>query len=60
LLDVVFVDFDEYKVSSNGNGTQLAAARPVHRFVSDNDSPDSVKIAMRAGAQDFLVRPFDA
>ncbi|MFA6449611.1 MAG: AAA family ATPase [bacterium] len=58
LLDVVFVDFDEYDVSSNGNGTLLAALGPYVVFIADSDNPENIRIAMRAGAKDYLVRPF--
>ncbi len=58
LLDIVFVDADEYipsdgdaKVLANGSGLYVV-------FISANENPPLMKKAMRAGAKDFIVEPF--
>lgn len=58
LLDIAFVDADEYcpedsdgKILANGNGLYVV-------FISNENSPALMKKAMRAGAKDFIAGPF--
>lgn len=59
MLDIVFIDIDEHtQFSVNGKVGSLSELGIFTVFISDNMSPEVVRNAMRAGAKDFLVAPF--
>lgn len=60
LLDVVFIDVDEFDgISADGRISSLHNEGLYVVFISERMDPGVMRSAMRAGAKDFLVRPFN-
>lgn len=59
LLDVVFIDIDEFhETAANGKVASLGGLGIYVVFISDRLDPEAMRDALRAGAKDFLARPF--
>jgi pilus assembly protein CpaE len=55
LLDIVFIDIEEFNPSLNGNGVNFEKLNLYAVFISRNNDPSLMKAAMRAGGRDFLA-----
>jgi pilus assembly protein CpaE len=60
LLDVAFIDIDEFDPASNGFSALIRTNGLYVVFVSDCCDTAKMRTAMQAGARDFLARPIRA
>ena len=60
LLDVVFIDVEEFLVMSPNGKLDAMGSRGLYVvIVADRMNPEEMRIAMRSGAKDYLIRPFN-
>lgn len=55
LLDIVFIDIEEFNPSLNGNGVNFDKLGLYAVFISRQNDPILMKAAMRAGGRDFIA-----
>ncbi len=55
LLDIVFIDIEEFNPSLNGNGLNFDKLGLYAVFISRQNDPILMKAAMRAGGRDFIA-----